>query len=84
MLNIGGECLHKYSVFCVCVCVTAAPFRAVHPSLQLVCSITCPPYSAEKEWGDGLRGLSLQAARYSLLKLEEAPPHTKNWRCALT
>lgn len=35
---------------------------------------------AEKEWGDGLRGLSLQAARYSLLKLEEAPPHTKNWR----
>lgn len=27
-----------------------------------------------------MRGLSLQAARYSLLKLEEAPPHTKNWR----
>eukprot|EP00731_Ephydatia_muelleri_P026278 Em0018g378a len=35
---------------------------------------------AEKEWGDGIRGLSLQAARYSLLKLEETPPHTKNWR----
>jgi potassium/chloride transporter 4/5/6 len=35
---------------------------------------------AEKEWGDGVSGLSLQAARYSLLKLEEAPPHTKNWR----
>ncbi|XP_033125361.1 solute carrier family 12 member 4-like isoform X1 [Anneissia japonica] len=35
---------------------------------------------AEKEWGDGLRGLSLQAARYSLLRLEEGPPHTKNWR----
>lgn len=35
---------------------------------------------AEKEWGDGLRGLSLQAARFSLLKLEEGPPHTKNWR----
>eukprot|EP00057_Strongylocentrotus_purpuratus_P012775 XP_011667249.1 PREDICTED: solute carrier family 12 member 4 isoform X2 [Strongylocentrotus purpuratus] len=35
---------------------------------------------AEKEWGDGLRGLSLTAARYSLLKLEEGPPHTKNWR----
>ena len=33
MLNKGGECLHKYSVFCVCVCVTAAPFCAVHPSL---------------------------------------------------
>ncbi|XP_019849326.1 PREDICTED: solute carrier family 12 member 6-like isoform X2 [Amphimedon queenslandica] len=35
---------------------------------------------AEKEWGDGMRGLSLQAARYSLLHLEENPPHTKNWR----
>ena len=27
-----------------------------------------------------MSGLSLQAARYSLLKLEEAAPHTKNWR----
>ncbi|XP_019629351.1 PREDICTED: solute carrier family 12 member 4-like isoform X5 [Branchiostoma belcheri] len=35
---------------------------------------------AEKEWGDGIRGLALSAARYSLLRLEEAPPHTKNWR----
>ncbi|XP_070576078.1 solute carrier family 12 member 4-like isoform X2 [Ptychodera flava] len=35
---------------------------------------------AEKEWGDGLRGLSLTAARYSLLRLEDSPPHTKNWR----
>ncbi len=38
------------------------------------------PSRAEKEWGDGVRGLSLQAARYSLLRLEEAEPHTKNWR----
>nr|XP_046201579.1 solute carrier family 12 member 4-like isoform X1 [Oncorhynchus gorbuscha] len=35
---------------------------------------------AEKEWGDGIRGLSLSAARYSLLRLEHGPPHTKNWR----
>uniref|UniRef100_A0A6I8QG39 Solute carrier family 12 member 5 n=1 Tax=Xenopus tropicalis TaxID=8364 RepID=A0A6I8QG39_XENTR len=35
---------------------------------------------AEKEWGDGIRGLSLSAARYALLRLEEGPPHTKNWR----
>ncbi|XP_062336799.1 solute carrier family 12 member 7-like isoform X2 [Osmerus eperlanus] len=35
---------------------------------------------AEKEWGDGLRGLSLNAARYALIRLEESPPHTKNWR----
>ncbi|XP_010221114.1 PREDICTED: solute carrier family 12 member 5-like [Tinamus guttatus] len=35
---------------------------------------------AEKEWGDGIRGLSLSAASYALLRLEEGPPHTKNWR----
>lgn len=35
---------------------------------------------AEKEWGDGIRGMSLTAARYALLRLEEAEPHTKNWR----
>ncbi|XP_041375746.1 solute carrier family 12 member 4-like [Gigantopelta aegis] len=35
---------------------------------------------AEKEWGDGIRGLAMSAARYSLLKLQEGPPHTKNWR----
>lgn len=28
-------------------------------------------YRAEKEWGDGIRGLALSAARYSLLRLEE-------------
>lgn len=26
---------------------------------------------AEKEWGDGIRGLALSAARFSLLRLEE-------------
>ncbi|XP_032135049.1 solute carrier family 12 member 7 isoform X1 [Sapajus apella] len=35
---------------------------------------------AEKEWGDGIRGLSLNAARYALLRVEHGPPHTKNWR----
>ena len=29
------------------------------------------PRRAEKEWGDGIRGLALSAARYSLLRLEE-------------
>ncbi len=55
--------------------------------------VTCPPdpklfttphlhpsHRAEKEWGDGVTGLSLQAALYSLLRLEEGPLHTKNWR----
>jgi len=35
---------------------------------------------AEKEWGDGIRGLSMSAARYALFRLDEAQPHTKNWR----
>uniref|UniRef100_A0A3P9LUJ2 Solute carrier family 12 member 7a n=1 Tax=Oryzias latipes TaxID=8090 RepID=A0A3P9LUJ2_ORYLA len=35
---------------------------------------------AVKEWGDGIRGLSLNAARFALIHLEEAPLHTKNWR----
>ncbi|XP_031562034.1 solute carrier family 12 member 6-like [Actinia tenebrosa] len=35
---------------------------------------------AKKEWGDGIRGLNLSAARYSLMRLEEGPTHTKNWR----
>ena len=46
-----------------------------------LCSV--PLSRAEKEWGDGIRGLSLNAARYALIRLEEAPPHTKNWRCVL-
>ncbi|KAJ8366312.1 hypothetical protein AAFF_G00362780 [Aldrovandia affinis] len=37
-------------------------------------------HGAEKEWGDGIRGLSLSAARFALLRLEEGPLHTKNWR----
>lgn len=37
-------------------------------------------YRAVKEWGDGIRGLSLNAARYALIRLEEVPLHTKNWR----
>lgn len=36
--------------------------------------------SAKKEWGDGIRGLALSAARYGLLRLEEGAVHTKNWR----
>jgi potassium/chloride transporter 4/5/6 len=27
-----------------------------------------------------MRGLSMSAARYALLNLEETPPHVKNWR----
>jgi len=37
-------------------------------------------YRAEKEWGDGIRGLSMSAARYALFRVDETQPHTKNWR----
>uniref|UniRef100_A0A0N4Z7Y3 Solute carrier family 12 member 6 n=1 Tax=Parastrongyloides trichosuri TaxID=131310 RepID=A0A0N4Z7Y3_PARTI len=36
---------------------------------------------AEKEWGDGLKGLALSGARFALLNLEaKSIIHTKNWR----
>ncbi|KAL5261668.1 hypothetical protein ACHWQZ_G007386 [Mnemiopsis leidyi] len=35
---------------------------------------------AEKEWGDGIRGLQLQAAKYSLLAADRETLHIKNWR----
>lgn len=40
----------------------------------------CCECRAEKEWGDGIRGLAMSAARFALLRLEEGPPHVKNWR----
>ncbi|KAK0422326.1 hypothetical protein QR680_007506 [Steinernema hermaphroditum] len=35
---------------------------------------------AKKEWGDGIRGVALSTAQYSLQKIEEKEPHPKNWR----
>nr|XP_020662712.1 solute carrier family 12 member 5 [Pogona vitticeps] len=56
---------------CICeIGILIASLDEVAPILSM----------AEKEWGDGIRGLSLSAARYALLRLEEGPPHTKNWR----
>ncbi|VDN56904.1 unnamed protein product [Dracunculus medinensis] len=34
----------------------------------------------KKEWGDGIRGLVLSTAQFSLSKLEDKIPHPKNWR----
>ena len=45
--------------------------------LTFITVFTC---RAEKEWGDGIRGLAMSAARYALLRLQQGPPHTKNWR----
>ena len=50
-------------------------------SITFACmKLSTPNNRAEKEWGDGLRGLSLSAAIYSLLKLEDGSMHIKNWR----
>lgn len=36
---------------------------------------------AEKEWGDGLKGLALSAARFALLNVDSSGiQHTRNWR----
>lgn len=37
-------------------------------------------FSAKKEWGDGIRGLALSTAQYSLMQIPEKDPHPKNWR----
>ena len=43
----------------------------------------CYIYRGEQEWGDGIKGLSMSAAQQALLQLDEADPHTKNWRMQL-
>lgn len=53
---------------------------AVHPNGGRCTNTVQFVRSSEKEWGDGIRGSALSAARYALLRLEEGPPHTKNWR----
>ncbi|KAL3097933.1 hypothetical protein niasHS_000668 [Heterodera schachtii] len=35
---------------------------------------------AKKEWGDGIRGLALSTAQYSLMQIPKKDPHPKNWR----
>uniref|UniRef100_A0A915JFL8 Uncharacterized protein n=1 Tax=Romanomermis culicivorax TaxID=13658 RepID=A0A915JFL8_ROMCU len=37
-------------------------------------------FRAKKEWGDGIRGLALSTAQYSLLKAEENRMNAQNWR----
>ncbi|KFD68803.1 hypothetical protein M514_02724 [Trichuris suis] len=35
---------------------------------------------ARQEWGDGIRGLALTTAQYSLLRIEDSSPGTRHWR----
>lgn len=62
--------IHMYTFFYMIIKKTFCDF--INPCVLLI--------RAEKEWGDGIRGLSLSGARYALLRLEVGPPHTKNWR----
>ncbi len=43
-------------------------------------TVFCVVSSGEKEWGDGITGMTMSAAQNTLLKLDEGDPHTKNWR----
>ncbi|VDN49698.1 unnamed protein product [Gongylonema pulchrum] len=45
-----------------------------------MCNDCCEENYAKKEWGDGIRGLALTTAQYSLMKIDEKDPHPKNFR----
>ncbi|CAL2032658.1 unnamed protein product [Caenorhabditis brenneri] len=61
-------------------------FASSVPLACIACTATAVIYKyvewkgAKKEWGDGMRGLALSTAQYSLLKVEDKDPHPKNWR----
>ncbi|KAK6111386.1 Amino acid permease family protein [Brugia pahangi] len=69
------------SILCIAVMFISAWHYAV---VAIVIGAAVYKYieyaGAEKEWGDGLRGLKLSAARFALLNVENRPQHTKNWR----
>ncbi|BFG05441.1 solute carrier family 12 member 6 [Drosophila madeirensis] len=66
---------------CISVMImTSWYFALIALSMAIVIYKYIEYRGAEKEWGDGIRGMALTAARFSLLRLEEGPPHTKNWR----
>ncbi|XP_056009154.1 solute carrier family 12 member 6-like isoform X2 [Ostrea edulis] len=66
---------------CVCLMFISSWYYALIAIGIAVCIYKYIEYKgAEKEWGDGIRGLAMSAARYSLLRLQQGTPHTKNWR----
>ena len=75
----------SFSLLGVILCLFVMFISAWHFALMAMFIAGCiykyiEYQGAEKEWGDGFRGLALSAARYSLLRLEDGQPHTKNWR----
>mmetsp|Transcript_26904 Transcript_26904/g.70690 ORF Transcript_26904/g.70690 Transcript_26904/m.70690 type:complete len:995 (-) Transcript_26904:191-3175(-) len=68
-------------VLCILLMLVSSWVYAIVAMITAGCIYYYIQYrGAAKEWGDGLRGLSMQAAKFSLLRLEDTPPHTKNWR----
>ncbi|XP_074423995.1 solute carrier family 12 member 6-like, partial [Larus michahellis] len=69
----AGLCLGLMLVTCwPCAIGAVAIGATAHQYLQL--------RGAQSEWGEGLRGLLLGAARWALLRLEEGQPHGRSWR----
>ncbi|KAL5021310.1 hypothetical protein ScPMuIL_000465, partial [Solemya velum] len=66
---------------CVTLMFISSWYYALTAIVIAICIYKYIEYKgAEKEWGDGFRGLAMSAARYALLRLQQGPPHTKNWR----
>ncbi|XP_076470476.1 solute carrier family 12 member 4-like [Babylonia areolata] len=71
----------------VALCLTLMVLSSWYYTL-IALSLACSAYKyveykgAEKEWGDGMRGLSMSAAMYALLRLKQdaSEGSTKNWR----
>ncbi|OAF71195.1 K-Cl cotransporter 4, partial [Intoshia linei] len=74
------------TLMCMCILIISVDWYYLIPGLLFAAFIyKYVEYyqmksSAEKEWGDGLKGLTISAAHFSLRQLEDAPIHVKNWR----
>lgn len=74
--------LHRFRRLWFFIIPIDTGYRPLHTTSKPIAS-TCAKHAsfrAKKEWGDGIRGLALTTAQYSLMRIEEKDPHPKNWR----
>ncbi|KRZ58376.1 Solute carrier family 12 member 6 [Trichinella nativa] len=75
-----------YAIVVLILCATIYKYIEYKGNLKencltVVVVICLLQSSANKEWGDGLRGFALSTAQYSLLQIEDNQnQHPKNWR----
>ncbi|XP_003372109.1 amino acid permease superfamily [Trichinella spiralis] len=73
-----------YAIVVLILCATIYKYIEYKGNLKANCLtvvICLLQSSANKEWGDGLRGFALSTAQYSLLQIEDSQnQHPKNWR----